>query len=185
MTTQANYRQMTTIPPHIVHVAKQNTPIDEIPIDIKWSNVTTPVPAIGEIIRVRINRIGPARVERYFVEHNFLGLLVTPFAPPEWYVKQNGRGSTCHVFGTEIDPLEADPLNLRVRVRVARIRGLDRHGFLRKTADRYVVKVYRNADNGLLLDGSQLRTTPELAFKLAEKFCQKNGLVIFNVEFPS
>jgi len=183
--TSANYSEMTAIPAHVRYLAKQDTPTAEFPVDIKWSNLTMDVPAIGEIVHVRMNSIKAARVEGYFVEHGFLGLLVKPLAPPSWYVKQNGRFSTCHVFGTEVDPLRADDLKLRATVRVVQIPGFDGDGYRKLSADRYTVRVYRNADNSLLLDCAATRTTPELAVKLAEKFCQKNGLVIFAVEFPS
>ena len=29
-------------------------------------------------------------------------VLVKPDTPPEWYVKQNGAASPCHVFGAEL-----------------------------------------------------------------------------------
>ena len=66
-----------------------------------WSGNTAP-PAIGDPVGVRINRIGLAKVRGYFVEAGWLGVHVDPVAPPEWYVKQNGLGAPCHVFGAEI-----------------------------------------------------------------------------------
>jgi hypothetical protein len=38
----------------------------------------------------------------YFVEHGYLGLEVQPVDPPEWYVRQNGADTPCHVFGAEL-----------------------------------------------------------------------------------
>lgn len=174
----SNYRRMTTVPAHIKYQPKAGTPRAEVPTDIKWSHLTFDVPAIGAIVHVRINRIGPSRVMSYFVKDDFLGLLVQPLAPPEWYVKQNGRLSECHVFGTEVDPLTDDPA-LRATARVVQHRdGVDRK------RDRYTVQV-RNADGSLLLDGREMRRDPELAVKLAEKFCAKNKLNLFRVEVPS
>jgi hypothetical protein len=68
---------------------------------LKWSGAGLP-PAIGETVLVRINRIGPSKVLRYFYEHGWLGVLVLPINPPQWYRKQNGFGGACHVFGAEI-----------------------------------------------------------------------------------
>lgn len=67
-----------------------------------WSN-DKPLPAIGTQVHVRINGIGAAVVEKYFIEYGFLGLLVRPLNPPDWYVKQNGRRALGHVFGIEVD----------------------------------------------------------------------------------
>lgn len=180
----SNYRRMTTVPTHIKYQPKAGTPRAEIPTGIKWSHLTFDVPAIGAIVHVRINRIGPSRVMSYFVEDDFLGLLVQPLAPPEWFVKQNGRFSECHVFGTEVDPLTDDPAR-RATAHVVRHRDPSDigHGTRRK-GDRYTVQV-RNADGSLLLDGREKRRDPELAVKLAEKFCVKNKLNLFRVEVPS
>lgn len=182
MTT--TYQQLSTVPAHIRYVAQQNTPIAEIPSDIKWSNLTFDVPLIGTVVNVRMNRIRAARVVGYFTEQGFLGLLVKPLAPPEWFVKQNGRFSECHVFGSEIEPLTDDP-DKRVTARVVRHRDPSDHRMhVRRAGDRYTVNVY-DARGVLLLHGREMRKDPELAVKLAEKFCTRNGLNLFSVEFPS
>jgi len=174
----STYRKLSTVPVHIRYLATQATPSADMPTDIKWSNLTFDVPAIGDLVFVRINRIRAARVVSYFVEHGFLGLLVVPLAPPEWFVKQNGRFSECHVFGTEVDPMTDDPA-LRATVRVVRHLNLsDRRGH------KYTVQV-RSATGTLLLDGTETRRDPELAVKLAEKFCTRNKLSLFSVELPS
>jgi len=175
--SKSTYRRMTTVPKHVAFLAPANTPTDKLPPENKWSNLTFAVPAIGTIVHVWINRIGAARVESYFIEHGFLGLLVKPLAPPEWFVKQNGRYSECHVFGTEVEPLTDDPAT-RVTARVVRHRGYDRKD------DRFTVQV-RSANGMLLLDGNEKRRDPELAVKLAVKFCQKNKLNLFSVEVLS
>lgn len=67
-----------------------------------WSNAVQP-PATGNIVNVRMNGIGLSEVVGYFVEDGYLGLLVKPFDPPEWYVAQNGYDATGHAFGAEIE----------------------------------------------------------------------------------
>ncbi len=67
---------------------------------LKWSGGR--IPRIGEVVEVKINAIGAAVVESYFIEDNWLGLLVKPSNPPEWYVRQKGADASCHVFGEEI-----------------------------------------------------------------------------------
>lgn len=78
-----------------------NTPvrIDEEPP--RWSG-TTPPPAIGATVNVRINAFGPSTVLRYFTQHGFLGIVVRPHRYPDWFKKQNPRRKDIHVFGAEI-----------------------------------------------------------------------------------
>ncbi len=174
----ASYKRLSTVPTHVAFLAPANTPTAELPTEYKWSNLTFAVPAIGDSVNVRINRLRASRVVGYFVEHGFLGLLVKPLAPPEWFVKQNGRFCEAHVFGTEVDPLTDDEA-LRATARVVRHENLlDRRGH------KYTVQV-RSASGSLLLDGTETRRDPELAVKLAEKFCTRNKLNLFSVEFPS
>ena len=65
-----------------------------------------PIPAVGTEINVAINSIGKAKVLKYFVEHGFIGLLVQPLNPPEWYIRQNNEGEPCHVFPAEVTELQ-------------------------------------------------------------------------------
>ena len=67
---------------------------------------TKAIPKIGEEVGVKINGIGRSIVKKYFVEHGFIGLLVQPLSPPDWYVKQNGADEPCHVFPAECFELE-------------------------------------------------------------------------------
>lgn len=73
----------------------------------KWGGKQPP-PAIGANVIVGVNSIGPGEVLGYFEEGGFLGVLVRPDHPPEWYVKQNGGDPIgpnvhpCHVFGPEL-----------------------------------------------------------------------------------
>lgn len=65
-----------------------------------------PIPARGTEVDVRINGIGRSVVQKYFVEHGFIGLIVKPHNPPDWYIKQNGADAVCHVFPAETAELQ-------------------------------------------------------------------------------
>jgi len=54
---------------------------------LKWSG-KMPLPAIGDRIYLRINSIGYGRVAGYAEVEDFVGLIVEPESPPDWYVKQ-------------------------------------------------------------------------------------------------
>ena len=64
-----------------------------------------PMPRVGDELTVTFNGIGRVVVTGYFVEFGFLGLLVRPSDPPEWYIKQNGRDGICHIFPSETKEL--------------------------------------------------------------------------------
>ena len=70
----------------------------------KWVT-DKPVPAVNTLVNVKINGIGRSKVLRYFTEHGFLGLVVKPLSPPDWYAKQNGADAECHVFPAECEEL--------------------------------------------------------------------------------
>lgn len=55
--------------------------------EMKWSGKGE-LPAIGERVYMAINSIGYGTVKGYCESHGFLGLLVLPENPPEWYRKQ-------------------------------------------------------------------------------------------------
>ena len=65
-----------------------------------------PIPAVGSEVNVKINGIGRSKVLKYFVEYGFIGMLVQPFDPPAWYIKQNGADEPCHVFPAECEELQ-------------------------------------------------------------------------------
>ena len=65
-----------------------------------------PLPNVGDEVHVKINGIGRSVVEKYFVEHGFIGLIVKPHNPPDWYIKQNGADAVCHVFPAEVTELQ-------------------------------------------------------------------------------
>ena len=64
-----------------------------------------PLPSVGSEVNVAINSIGRSKVLKYFVEHGFIGLVVQPINPPDWYLKQNGD-DPCHVFPAEVTELQ-------------------------------------------------------------------------------
>lgn len=97
--TYREIRDRSEVPPFVAYVST-GAKGEKLPAGLKWSGGK--LPAIGAMVKVAINQIGQARVRGYFVEHGWLGLLVVPVTPPAWYVKQNGRGTACHVFGTEL-----------------------------------------------------------------------------------
>lgn len=70
-----------------------------------WFN-SAPPPPIGACVLATFNRLGAGSVVGYFVEDDFLGLLVRLEDPPAWHVKQNGRDRKAHLFGTEFTPLD-------------------------------------------------------------------------------
>jgi len=61
--------------------------LDAQGLPMKWSG-TMPLPAIGDRVYVRMNSIGWANVSGYAEVEGFLGLMVSPENPPDWYVKQ-------------------------------------------------------------------------------------------------
>lgn len=96
----AGYRELFALPEFYRHT-KDREPCVDGPA-YAWSNDKAP-PAIGTKVKVAINSIGTSQVIGYFIEDGYLGLLCVPDDPPDWYVKQNGRRSHCHVFGAEVD----------------------------------------------------------------------------------
>jgi len=76
--------------------------------ELQWV-ANKPLPAVGSEVTVKINGIGRSKVLRYYVEHGFIGLLVQPVNPPDWYRMQNESKTDsalydwepCHVFPAE------------------------------------------------------------------------------------
>lgn len=77
--------------------------------ELQWSSEKG-VPSIGSLVEVGINGIGVSRVQKYFCEHGYLGLLVQPLYPPQWYIKQNGADQPCHVYASECKDLRKKPV---------------------------------------------------------------------------
>ena len=80
---------------------------------LQWVT-TKPIPAVGSEVEVKINGIGRSKVLKYFVEHGFIGLVVQPTNPPDWYKNQNKSTldsalydwDACHVFPAEVLELQ-------------------------------------------------------------------------------
>ena len=70
----------------------------------KWSGAF--VPEVGEIVSVKMNGLGKGRVLGFFVEADWVGVIVKLSDPPEWHVRQNGAAALAGVFGCEIKRLE-------------------------------------------------------------------------------
>lgn len=69
-----------------------------------WSG-TEPVPAIGDEVHIRVNSIRPAKVVGYGSQEGYLGVMVYPLDPPQWWIDQNGQPSPdkpALAFGAEI-----------------------------------------------------------------------------------
>jgi len=77
--------------------------------ELQWV-CNKPLPPVDSEVTVKVNGIGVSKVVRYFVEHGFIGLVVQPVDPPEWYRKQNASTTdsalydwdACHVFPAEV-----------------------------------------------------------------------------------
>ena len=65
-----------------------------------------PMPMVGAEVNVKINGIGRSVVKKFFVEHGFIGMVVQPYDPPAWYIKQNGADEPCHVFPAECEEFQ-------------------------------------------------------------------------------
>lgn len=94
-----SFYRLQALPAYTTDRSRKDVPI--------WSG-SDPVPAIGEEVHVRINRIGRSKVMGYGVEDGYLGVMVVPLDPPEWWVKQNGKPSPDKpslAFGAEVRPL--------------------------------------------------------------------------------
>jgi hypothetical protein len=70
-----------------------------------WTNPKA-VPELGSVVRVTLNGIGEAEVKMYAISegemHDYVGLIVEPKNPPEWYEKQNSRPFRSIVYGSEV-----------------------------------------------------------------------------------
>ena len=81
--------------------------------ELQWV-CNKPLPSVGSEVTVKINGIGRSKVLKYFVEHGFIGLVVQPVNPPEWYRMQNESKTDsalydwepCHVFPAEVAELQ-------------------------------------------------------------------------------
>lgn len=106
MSTEANYHKFSTLPANVTKAiwSDDKSHLVNTADPYKWSGGDTPVPAIGENVKLYVNSLGTGTVTGYFAEYGWLGFFVKLDNPPEWYVKQNGRDKLCHVFGADLNP---------------------------------------------------------------------------------
>src|SRR5262245_19401824 len=96
------FRTMDTVPDYVV--AKWSEDGKELlsPKDqTKWSSEISP-PAIGQVIKINLNRLGEATVKGYFVEQHWLGCRVYLHNAPDWHKRQHGVNPTAWIFGIDI-----------------------------------------------------------------------------------
>jgi hypothetical protein len=104
------YQKFDALPAYERAIWIDGKPAPAAPGVARWS-ADAPPPPIGAAIVVTMNGLGTAIVAGYFVEADWLGLLVDFLAPPEWHAKQNGAGARGHIFGAEMrlaTPAEAE-----------------------------------------------------------------------------
>lgn len=75
--------------------------LDAPPEGAKWSG-DKPIPAIGTMVAITMNKLGSGTVLDYFVEGGYLGVRVHLERQPEWHKKQNPNRTWAMVFGKEI-----------------------------------------------------------------------------------
>lgn len=98
-----SYRELTEVPLYEVPQyddPKVATPANAAPGKVLWGGKHEP-PAIGSKVRVTMNGLGRGTVRGYFVECDWLGLLVELHNPPQWWAKQNPQRPLAHIFGIE------------------------------------------------------------------------------------
>lgn len=96
----------TTLPAWVPGTTKDGKSIPGTAEAPAWFGIYSP-PAVGETIKIKINKIGLAKVTGYFTEGGYLGVLNKPIEPPDWYIKQNGLNAVGGAFGPEIYQFEA------------------------------------------------------------------------------
>lgn len=100
--SEANYRKFKVLPSFTRAVWSDGKLANESD-PMKWSGKNEP-PAIGAKVKAFVNGLGTGTVLSYFVEYEWLGVLVQLDAPPEWYIKQNGANKPGHLFGIDLEP---------------------------------------------------------------------------------
>lgn len=95
------FQRHATVPPHTRDPFAQDV--------FKWS-ADFEVPSIGDDVIIRINGIGRARVVGYASQGGYLGVMIVPHSPPDWWIRQNGPPSPDNAalaFGVEIARIDA------------------------------------------------------------------------------
>jgi hypothetical protein len=92
-----------TLPSNWMHA--DITPEEENSPFVLWSRKDHP-PAIGDTVTLN-NNFGKGVVLAYFTKRasryaGYLGVLVDPLEPPEWWLARNKRGTLITAFGAEL-----------------------------------------------------------------------------------
>lgn len=75
--------------PHISYTEFESMPI--------WAS-DKPIPSKGDEVCVNINSVGRSIVMGLFVENGYIGLIVQPTNPPDWYKNQNPSTSDSALY---------------------------------------------------------------------------------------
>lgn len=67
----------------------------------KWTGSFTPKK--GDKILVTFNNLGTGTIEGFFSENGYIGVLVKPDKPPDWWRKRNPSNEIYNLFGIEIE----------------------------------------------------------------------------------
>jgi len=86
---------------HVPNFDPDKGPYHQPGTPVWWTGESAP-PAVGKIIVVAMNGLGPAVVKGYFDEGDFLALGVVCLAPPSWYRGQNAHGTVSRIYGAEV-----------------------------------------------------------------------------------
>lgn len=87
--------------------------LDASGLEMKWSGKSA-LPAIGERVYMKINSIGWGVVKGYAESHGYLGLLVNPENPPDWWKKQRRNNAKEHALAVKLGPEKAAIERVRV-----------------------------------------------------------------------
>ena len=94
------YLEHKTLPAYEQAIRGENNEVLNPPGALKWSG-DIPPPAIGTLIIITMNWVGPAEVTGYFEDGGWLGLRCTVLDPPSWHHKQDHAHLNGHIFGPE------------------------------------------------------------------------------------
>lgn len=74
--------------------------------ELKWSGKMA-LPKVGERIYMRVNSIGYGEIVGYSASHGYLGLMVKPENPPDWWKKQHKATVKEHREAVKLGPEKA------------------------------------------------------------------------------
>jgi hypothetical protein len=103
---EANYHEFETVPVWTKPIWDNTNGERELVNDAdpyKWSGDKAP-PAIGDHVKIYMNKLGAGTVVGYFAEYGWLGCLVKLDKPPVWWKKQNPDKPPACIFGLDLYP---------------------------------------------------------------------------------